>query len=89
MSIELQSDYVIDLQGNLIVDFIGRYENLAEDFEEACRRIGIATPKLLHSRKAERGKDYRSYYTDASAEWVKEHYRADIEHFGYAFDGPL
>jgi hypothetical protein len=88
MSIELQSDYVIDLQGKLIVDFIGRYENLAEDFEEACRRIGIATPKLPHSRKGERGKDFRGYYSDAAAEWVERHYRADIERFGYRFDAP-
>lgn len=86
MSIERQSDYVVDLHGQLIVDFIGRYENLAADFAEACRRIGIPTPALLHSRKAERGKDYRAYYTDAAAELVGTHYRPDIERFGYAFD---
>lgn len=89
MSVELQSDYLIDLHGNLIVDFIGRYENLEDDFGEACRRIGIARPELLHSRKAgDRQKDYRSYYTDAAAELVASHYRPDIERLGYRFDGP-
>lgn len=90
MSIELQSDYLIDLRGNLIVDFVGRYERLAEDFEEACRRIGIACPKLLHSRKAQdRSKDYRRYYSDATAELIEAHYRPDVERFGYCFDEPF
>ena len=89
MSIELQSDYVIDLHGNLIVDFIGRYESLVEDFAESCRRIGIAQPELLHSRKAgDRQKDYRRYYSDTTAALIAEHYRADIERFGYRFDDP-
>ncbi len=88
-SIELQSDYVVDLHGNTIVDFIGRYERLADDFAEACRLIGIAYPTLPHSRKAvDRKADYRGYYDDATAEWVAAHYRADIERFGYRFDDP-
>ncbi|MBP1150372.1 MULTISPECIES: sulfotransferase family 2 domain-containing protein [Methylocaldum] len=90
MSTELQSDYVIDLHGNTVVDFLGRYEFLAEDFETACKRIGIKTPKLPHSRKAtDRRKDYRDYYNDVTAQLVADHYRPDIERFGYRFDEPL
>jgi hypothetical protein len=86
-SIERQSDYLIDLHGHIIVDFIGRYENLADDFAEACRRIGIRCPSLPHRRKApERERDYRRYYDDALAELVAEHFRRDIELFGYSFD---
>jgi hypothetical protein len=40
-SIELQSDYLIDLHGNLLVDFIGRYEHLEQDFQTACKHIGL------------------------------------------------
>jgi len=90
MSTELQSDYVIDLHGNTVVDFLGRYEFLAEDFETACKRIGIKAPKLPHSRKAaDRRKDYRDYYNDVTAQLVADHYRPDIERFGYRFDEPL
>jgi hypothetical protein len=89
MSIELQSDYVIDLHGKLIVDYIGRYENIEADFDEACRRIGIKTPTLLHSRKAgDRKKDYRTYYSDAAAQMVSDWYKPDIERFGYRYDQP-
>jgi len=41
VSIEPQSDYVVDIHRNLIVDFIGRYERLESDFGEACNRIGV------------------------------------------------
>jgi hypothetical protein len=86
-SIELQSDYVVDQHGRLIVDFIGKYEQLAEDFAAICQRIGIEAPALPHKREAkDRGKDFRSYYSDATAELVAGHFAADIERFGYGFE---
>lgn len=86
-SIELQSDYLIDLSGELQVDFIGRYEQLREDFAEACRRIGITQPDLSHERKsADRKRDYRSYYNDETAELVARQFARDIELLGYSFD---
>lgn len=90
MSVELQSDYLIDLHGNSLIDFVGRYEFLADDFGEACRRIGINRPDLPHARKAtDRQRDYRSYYTDTTAELVAAHYQPDIQRFGYRYDEPL
>jgi len=86
-SIELQSDYVTDLHGNLIVDFVGRYENLHDDFTEICARIGIPGPVLPHRRQAtDRKKDFRSYYDADTAELVARYFRADIDKFGYDFD---
>ena len=51
-SLECQSDYVTDLRGELIVDYIGRYETLHEDFAEICQRIGIGPVTLPHKRRA-------------------------------------
>lgn len=85
-SIELQSDYLIDLHGNVLVDMIGRYENLNEDFAQICERIGISTRKLQHKRKAKDRKDYRKYYTDETAEIVSQYFKNDLNLFGYTFD---
>jgi hypothetical protein len=86
-SIELQSDYLVDLHGRQVVDFIGRYERLEEDFAEACRRIGIRQPALPHRRKAtDRARDFRPYYSDVTRELVGAHFRRDVEMFGYAFE---
>ncbi|MFZ0612833.1 MAG: sulfotransferase family 2 domain-containing protein [Desulfobacterales bacterium] len=84
-SIEPQSDYLVDLHGRVVVDFIGRYENFAADFKEACRRIGIAPPPLTHQRRAKNRGGYRRYYSDAAAELVAGRFRPDIERFDYTF----
>ncbi|WP_019589088.1 MULTISPECIES: sulfotransferase family 2 domain-containing protein [unclassified Thioalkalivibrio] len=87
-SAELQHEYIVDLQGRVIVDFIGRYENLHEDFATICQRIGIPTPELPHLRRASERDDYRSYYDDTLAEMVARHYRRDLDLLGYEFDAP-
>jgi hypothetical protein len=88
-SIELQSDYVIDLHGTVCVDFIGRYEQLERDFASVCERIGFAAVRLPHRRRAsDRERDYRRYYDDATQELVGRHFAADIEMLGYGFDPP-
>lgn len=87
-SITPQADCVTDQHGNLIVDFIGRYERLEDDFAHVCRRIGVPTPPLPHRRQARERTDYRRYYTDETARLVAVHFAADIARFGYAFDDP-
>ena len=87
-SIEQQIDYLVDLEGEIIVDYIGRYESLEDDFQFICERIGVPHLTLPHKRKAsDRADDYRSYYSDQTAALVSEHFRRDIEAFGYSFDG--
>src|SRR6056300_384163 len=85
-SLSLQTDYLVDLHGNMQVDFLGRYENLEQDFAEVCDRLGV-TLSLPHRRQAtDRKKDYRSYYNDHSRELVAKHFAADIDKLGYQFD---
>jgi hypothetical protein len=86
VSIELQSDYVVDLHGKVIVDFIGRYEQLGDDFREVCNRIGIRPARLPHKRQAEDRTAYQQYYTDDTAKLVGERFKRDIEMFGYSFE---
>ena len=84
-SIEHQTDYLKDLDGKILVDFIGKYENLQEDFEEACQRIGIKPPPLPHKRKAADRTDYRQYYDDVTAQLLGDYFKPDIDEFGYKF----
>lgn len=83
---EPQSNYLVDMEGRMLVDFVGRYENLQEDYETVCREIGVSAKRLPEKRVAKRRGAYREYYDDESAEWVARHFAADIEMFGYRFD---
>jgi len=85
-SIELQTDYLKDLDGTILVDFIGKYENLLADFEEACRHIGIIPPSLPHKREAKDRTDYRTYYDSHTAGLISDYFKQDIDTFGYSFD---
>jgi len=84
-SIERQSDYLVDLSGRIVADFVGHYERLQEDFDLICEQIGIGQRRLPHRRKAIDREDYRRYYDDETAGLVAEYFRRDIENFGYAF----
>lgn len=80
-----QYPYVTNAQGDQIVDFIGHYERLAEDFEKVCARLKIQA-ELPHANISEH-RDYRSYYTPETREFVAKEFRRDIEMFHYNFDG--
>ncbi len=76
---------MIDNRGKLLPDFIGKLENLAEDFTVIAGKTGFVTDGLLHLNNAGRGKSYREYYDQEAREMVAERYRRDIEMFNYEF----
>ncbi|TNE59616.1 MAG: hypothetical protein EP340_02125 [Alphaproteobacteria bacterium] len=78
--------YSVD--GEIIVDFVGRYENLVEDFDRAMARIGLEGQVFLPeaNKTRDRAKDYRSYFTPETRDKVAKWYGPEIAAFGYSFD---
>ena len=79
----LQKDFVTDESGTLLVDFVGRFENLECDAQKVFERIGIRATVPHRNRSFH--DDYRTYYSDRSKRLVSDHFAADIEMFGYSF----
>jgi hypothetical protein len=80
---EDQLDFVTDTEGNLIVDFVGRYEALAADYAIVKERLHLAHD--LPRTNASAHTDYRDYYTAETREIVAQRFARDIRHFGYEF----
>lgn len=78
-----QVDWVSNAEGKVIVDFIGRFERLEEDFARVCDAIG-AEASLPHL-KASDHRDYRRLYSDEAASVVERHFAPDLERFRYEF----
>lgn len=82
-STKTQLSFLVDQNGEQIVDFVGRFENLQEDFECLNRLLKLGT-KLPHINRSQRS-CYRDYYNTTTKQLVEHIYREDIERFGYMF----
>lgn len=81
--VRFQKDFIYSPDGELLVDYVGRFENLENDFKEICSRIGVSVslPKINVSNTI----PYQNYYTDETRELVREAFEKDILLFGYDF----
>ena len=78
-----QMDWITDRDGKILVDFIGRFEQLDRDFRAVCDHLGI-TAELPHEKKSNRG-PYQAYYDDETRAFVADWFDQDIDLFDYRF----
>jgi len=64
------------------IDFIGRFENLQEDFDRVCKLIGLEPKRLIRDNVCDHP-PWRELLDEAELARVYELYREDFESFGY------
>ena len=67
------------------VDYIIRFESLADDFRVVCTTLGIAAPPLPQYNRSSRER-YSKYYDDELRELVRKRFAPEIERFDYTFE---
>lgn len=80
-----QHTFVSNGSGEIVLDFVGRFETLTADFDRVCTTLGIAAPVLPHVQATGPGARYEDYYTVKTRELVEDRFDADINLFGYKF----
>ncbi len=81
---QTQSFYVVDYKGDVVVDFLGRFENIVEDVDFIGHRLKLDL-SIKHKNKTLDRDCYQKYYDDETKDIISDLYKADVDNFGYKF----
>lgn len=84
-----QNHLVYTKEGELMVDFVGRYETLERSLAEALARIGVEAKLTLPRANSESRTDkrhYSTFYTDQLRDYVATLCAPEIALMGYTFE---
>jgi len=77
-----QIEFLCDRTGKILVDFIGRFERLQQDWAQVCRQIGVPVlPLPRHNGSSH--PPWRELYSRELLEIVRAFYATDFSVFGY------
>jgi len=85
LALRPQTYWLKDFKGNIPLDYIGRFENLNEDFRHISSSLGLKNsnlPHFLHGGKD----DFRDYYDTTSIQLISDVFKEEISLFGYTFE---
>lgn len=78
-----QHGFLCDAGGRLLVDVVARWETLARDFADICRRLDVEIELPRENTSARSA--YRDYYDGTTRKLVEQRYAEDIDAFAYRF----
>lgn len=80
-----QYTFLTNQDGQMAIDFVGRFERLDEDFATVARRLGLPSTKVPHVQATRTPVRYGQYYDPGTRAAVAGRYREDVHLFEYAF----
>ncbi len=80
-----QYPFVLDVRGEMMVDFIGHVENMAADWAVIEDRLGRSLSITHSNRTGDVGSYRNAFISQEMVDRVADIFRQDIESFGYQF----
>ncbi|HRA74179.1 MAG TPA: hypothetical protein PLB11_15305, partial [Flavobacterium sp.] len=82
--------FLFDDNGELLVDFVGKLENVNEDFKVIAKRLNfpLENPHNInvpHINITDREPNYRKYYDEESKSIISDGFYYDLVNFNYSF----
>lgn len=80
-----QSDWIFDQSGNLLVDYVGKFEKLSEGLRviESNLGLGEGDLEISHKNPSNRDRSFRAYYTAKEVDIVRHVYESDFKLLEY------
>ena len=80
---------LVDETGEVVLDYVGKMENIQKDFDNICDIIGMKKRMLPNkdhwSRNVTDHEQYRKYYNEESKKIIAKRFEKTIDLFGYTF----
>ena len=76
---------LVDEDGKLLVDYVGRLETFQQSFDHICSQIGLQQTTIPHVNGTRKG-HYSEYYSPDTRAIVAQVCSEDIEYFGFKFE---
>lgn len=80
-----QSNFICNAWEKPIIDYLGYFETIEQDFNIIAARLNLNKTALKHTNASQR-EGYTTVYSAAAKQKVAELYKTDIVNFGYQFD---
>ncbi len=86
--IRSQHSYISDSNGNPMLDFVGRFEDLQNGFDFVCKQLDRKPISLTRQNKSYASKcDWKIHYQNSEAKkFVYKHWKRDIDAFGFVLE---
>jgi hypothetical protein len=79
----------ITVGDKFITDFIGKVENMDNDWKKVCKHLNWVNRKVYHKNKSipelRKSSDYRDYYNKKTRKLVAKRFEKDIDIFKYTY----
>lgn len=80
-----QTYWLKNFEGNIAMDFVGKFENLQQDFAQVCEKLDMNCVQLPHKIAGSKA-DPRREFTTRSIDLIADFYREEIQLFDYHFE---
>jgi hypothetical protein len=80
-----QSEWICGPRGKMMMNYLCRYERLAQDFARVCKKLRIKAELPLLNPSENKGSCWQDFYDEKTVTAVRRLYAVDIEQFGYEF----
>jgi len=69
----------------LNIDFVGKFENLQNDFSRLCKILGLKNISLPWIDKKTTNQHYREYFTSFTKKIIENYFQDDLEYWNYIY----